>query len=455
MKSGNGWIFDTETGKLTITEELGLNPFAGIADKVRVIDTVPGAFILNGKQLFAGMHDLSDADLSNLGVSACGDMEGMFDCCYSLRSLDLSSWDIYSVENMRGMFSNCRSLENIQMGDKWQPKNVEDISSMFSGCKALKEMDLRWVDVRNVDGLDHMFEGCSSLKTLDLSGWDTYHIEDMRFAFAGCTGLETLDLTGWRVRDDVKTESMFYQVPQTARVLIDAKSVAQKLPEGVTFEYDDAAAQKRKDWVKDQYIRGNQYYYGTDVEQDYDYAAEHYLKALKYEDELTEDVKEELTWKLERIGKWYLDYVTDDPEIDLSFEEAEECFEWEVRLGGPDKAVEISQMYENKTEYPAYKAIALKWLEKAAGLGSAIGQYNLGVHYLHGDGVSQNKAHARYLFEKAAAQDFPDAQFWLGTMYYNGSGGLDRDLTKAKELVQKAADQGFEEAKEMLAGNWF
>ena len=325
---------------------------------------------------------------------------------------------------------------------------------MFSGCNALKTLDLS-IEIKKVNSLSHLFDGCSSLQAMDLSGWDTYHIKDMRFAFAGCIGLETLDLTGWRVRDDVKTESMFYQVPQTARVLIDAKSVAQKLPEGVTFEYDDAAAQKRKDWVKDQYIRGNQYYYGTDVEQDYDYAAEHYLKALKYEDELTEDVKEELTWKLERIGKWYLDYVTDDPEIDLSFEEAEECFEWEVRLGGPDKAVEISQMYENKTEYPAYKAIALKWLEKAAGLGSAIGQYNLGVHYLHGDGVSQNKAHARYLFEKAAAQDFPDAQFWLGTMYYNGSGGLDRDLTKANELVQKAADQGFDEAKEMLAGNWF
>ncbi len=40
-------------------------------------------------------------------------------------------------------------------------------------------------------------------------------------------------------------------------------------------------------------------------------------------------------------------------------------------------------------------------------------------------------------------------------MYYNGEGGLVRDLTAAKKLVQKAADQGFEQAKEMLAGTWF
>ena len=42
------------------------------------------------------------------------------------------------------------------------------------------------------------------------------------------------------------------------------------------------------------------------------------------------------------------------------------------------------------------------------------------------------------------------SQYMLGTMYYNGVSWCEKDLKRAKELIKKAADQGYVPAKKML-----
>ena len=54
------------------------------------------------------------------------------------------------------------------------------------------------------------------------------------------------------------------------------------------------------------------------------------------------------------------------------------------------------------------------------------------------------------MFEILADKNVPEAQYLLGTMYYYGRSWCEKDLKKAKELVKKAADQGYDLAKEML-----
>jgi hypothetical protein len=74
--------------------------------------------------------------------------------------------------------------------------------------------------------------------------------------------------------------------------------------------------------------------------------------------------------------------------------------------------------------------------------GSAAEQYNLGLRYEKGEGsVPKDLGKAAELYQKAADQGYADARFRLGRLYHRGE-GVPKDLGKAAELYQKAADQG-------------
>lgn len=57
----------------------------------------------------------------------------------------------------------------------------------------------------------------------------------------------------------------------------------------------------------------------------------------------------------------------------------------------------------------------IKWLEKAAGQGHRDAQYQLGLRYEQGKGVSKRSDVALRWFEKAAAQQQPECAVDTGT----------------------------------------
>ena len=85
----------------------------------------------------------------------------------------------------------------------------------------------------------------------------------------------------------------------------------------------------------------------------------------------------------------------------------------------------------------------------AAKAGDAYAQYNLGVCYYNGYGVTQDKSQAVYWYRKAADQGHDMAQFNLGVCYYNGY-GVTQDKSQAVYWLKKAADQGNASAKKAL-----
>lgn len=100
-------------------------------------------------------------------------------------------------------------------------------------------------------------------------------------------------------------------------------------------------------------------------------------------------------------------------------------------------------VYKNKDK-------AAQWFEKSEQQEDADVQYDLGILYSNGNGiVPRDTAKSMQWYEKAALQGDAWAQFYLGSMYYKGE-GVAWDKTKAKELFQKAAEQGYKEAKEIL-----
>ncbi|MFX8860198.1 tetratricopeptide repeat protein, partial [Acinetobacter baumannii] len=79
-------------------------------------------------------------------------------------------------------------------------------------------------------------------------------------------------------------------------------------------------------------------------------------------------------------------------------------------------------------------------------------QYNLGVMYANGQGVGQSDAKAFEWYLKAANNGSAMAQFNIGQHYLHGSNGLPKNRVQALNWLKKAANNGHAQAKLVLAG---
>ena len=84
---------------------------------------------------------------------------------------------------------------------------------------------------------------------------------------------------------------------------------------------------------------------------------------------------------------------------------------------------------------------AFQEFSKAARDGNAKAQYNLGVMYANGEGVSQDYAEAARYYRLAAEQGDAKAQYNLGVMYAIGEGVL-QDYLRAHMWVNIAIRNG-------------
>lgn len=102
--------------------------------------------------------------------------------------------------------------------------------------------------------------------------------------------------------------------------------------------------------------------------------------------------------------------------------------------------VDAAQMMTSGALGPADYAGALVHLRKAADAGHARAQYNLGVQYYQGQGVSQDFDEAAKWYAKSAAQGYAEAEYNLGVVYDKGR-GVPKDPAKALVWYRKAAAQ--------------
>ncbi|MBI1215344.1 MAG: hypothetical protein GC185_05945 [Alphaproteobacteria bacterium] len=93
---------------------------------------------------------------------------------------------------------------------------------------------------------------------------------------------------------------------------------------------------------------------------------------------------------------------------------------------------------------------ANKWYRKAADLGDAQCQYDLGVSYHYGSGVKQDDVQSAEWYKKAAAQKYPSAELHLGNYYLQGI-GVKKDEETGVALIRRAMDDGSTAAQYQMA----
>ena len=117
--------------------------------------------------------------------------------------------------------------------------------------------------------------------------------------------------------------------------------------------------------------------------------------------------------------------------------------EWKplAEQGDAHAQFNLGVMYKNGLGVTQDDKTAVKWYTRAAEQGIAPAQNNLGHMYQNGKGVPRDHAEAFKWYRFAANQGVADAQLNLGVMYGNGYGVI-QDYTRALMWWTIAASQG-------------
>lgn len=95
---------------------------------------------------------------------------------------------------------------------------------------------------------------------------------------------------------------------------------------------------------------------------------------------------------------------------------------------------------------PVVVCVAL--LSACGGVSSqAQADYEMAYKYMSGDGVEKDQSKAIELLTKAADGGSPDAMVALGFYYMKGENGVEQDMAKGFELFTKAAERGDRDAQ--------
>ena len=116
----------------------------------------------------------------------------------------------------------------------------------------------------------------------------------------------------------------------------------------------------------------------------------------------------------------------------------------------PEKQFEKGEQYYNEGNYTK----AVNCYRKAAEQGNADAQYNLGLCYASGQGVTQDYTEAVKWYRQAAEQGNTYAQNNLGACYYYGE-GVPQDYTEAVKWYRQAAEQGNTYAQNNLGACYY
>ena len=109
--------------------------------------------------------------------------------------------------------------------------------------------------------------------------------------------------------------------------------------------------------------------------------------------------------------------------------------------------------------------LEIQLLTKTAEAGDVRAQIDLGKAYYIGIFMEENQKHkydhtqAIYWFTKAAEQEHPEAEYFLGQIYYWGdtsfNGGVEQDYEQSVYWFTKSAEQGYAESQHYLGWMYF
>ena len=191
----------------TITNSLA-NIFEGLNNIEEVdLSNFDTSSIIHMSQMFMNCESITSINFKNIKTSLVEDMRLMFAKCYSIIELDLSPFDTSKVIDMHFMFSECRQIKNLNISN-FITDNVVHMEGMFSNMHSLENLYLNF-DTSKVMSMHGMFAYCNSLTSLDISMFNTSSVTDMSYMFTNNNKFISLDLSNFDTSKVTLMNNMF------------------------------------------------------------------------------------------------------------------------------------------------------------------------------------------------------------------------------------------------------
>ena len=141
------------------------------------------------ENMFNGLINLIEIDLSDLDTSKVLSMKSMFKDCESLKKINFGNIITSSVENMESFLHNCKQLTSIDLS-KFETSSVINMKSMFSNCETITSIDASSFNTSKVQIMEDLFAYCSHLVLVNVSSFDTSNVQNMKGMFFLCYNLK-------------------------------------------------------------------------------------------------------------------------------------------------------------------------------------------------------------------------------------------------------------------------
>ena len=148
------------------------------------------------ENMFSGLANIIEIDLSNFDTSRVTNMYSMFLECSNLERINFGNINTSSVKNMDWLFLFCTKLTSINLSN-FDTSSVTSMWGMFSGCESLTSIDASKFDTHNVENMFDMFCNCHNLITVNVSNFNTSKVKMMRGIFWCCHKLKFLDISSF------------------------------------------------------------------------------------------------------------------------------------------------------------------------------------------------------------------------------------------------------------------
>ena len=110
------------------------------------------------------------------------------------------------------MFRGLNNIIEIDLSN-FDSSNVKSMAYMFQNCYQLKKIKFGNMDTSNVENMEYLFDGCNKLESLDISNFDTSSVKKMRYMFSRLHSLKSLKLSeNFKTSGVTNMEYMFYQI---------------------------------------------------------------------------------------------------------------------------------------------------------------------------------------------------------------------------------------------------
>ena len=153
-------------------------------------------YITSCDNMFYGVNNIIEIDLSNFNTRRVTSMCSMFRECVKLTSITFGNIVTSNVRDMQSIFRDCKSLKSIDVS-KFDTSSLTNALELFSHCESLISMDLTNFKTTKVTNIQDLFAYCYKLVSVNLSSFDTSKVGNMRGIFFCCYKLKYIDLSNF------------------------------------------------------------------------------------------------------------------------------------------------------------------------------------------------------------------------------------------------------------------